>query len=138
MPQQVHEIMTPRPVTVPPRTPISDAARMMRDMQVGDVLVAEGNSLRGVLTDRDVVVRAVADERSYQTAAADICSPASVTCAPSDDVERAVVLMREHALRRLPVVDEDRLVGVVSLGDLAMERDRRSALADISAAPPSV
>ena len=138
MPQQVREIMTPRPVTVPPRTPIADAARMMRDMQVGDVLVAEGNALHGVLTDRDVVVRAVADERSYATAAVDVCSPAAVTCAPSDDVERAVVLMREHALRRLPVVDEGRLVGVVSLGDLAMERDQRSALADISAAPPSV
>lgn len=138
MPQQVQEIMTPRPVTVPPQTPISDAAQLMRDMQVGDVLVADGDALRGVLTDRDVAVRAVAEQRPYQTPAAAICTPAAVTCSPFDDVERAVVLMREHALRRLPVVDDGRLVGVLSLGDLAIELDQRSALADISAAPPSV
>jgi CBS domain-containing protein len=137
MTQKIYEIMTSDPVTVPPRATISHAARLMREMEVGDVLVAEQERLLGVLTDRDVVVRAVADQRPYGTSAADVCSQTAVTCAPSDDAERAVVLMREHALRRLPVVDGNRLVGVVSLGDLAITRDQRSALADISAAPPT-
>lgn len=137
MTQKVHEIMTSDPVTVPPRASISNAARLMREMEVGDVLVTDNGMLRGVLTDRDVVVRAVADQLPYDTPAADVCSTTTVTCDPSDEVERAVVLMREHALRRLPVVEGNRLVGVLSLGDLAIERDQRSALADISAAPAS-
>jgi CBS domain-containing protein len=109
----------------------------MRDANIGDVLVTEAGQVRGVLTDRDIVVRAVAHERPAHTPVVEICSPSTVTCAPSDDIDRAVALMREHGVRRLPVVDADQLVGVLSLGDLAIERDQRSALADISAAQPN-
>jgi CBS domain-containing protein len=138
MSQKVSEIMTTDPVTVPARAPISEAARLMRDHGIGDVLVTDEGRLRGVLTDRDIAVRAVADQRlPGGTAAEAVCTADAVTCAPSDDLERATVLMREHAVRRLPVVDQGRVVGVLSLGDLAMERDRRSALADISAARPN-
>jgi CBS domain-containing protein len=120
-----------------PRAPIFEAARLMRDENVGDVLLTEEGRLRGVLTDRDIVVRVVAEQRPNDLAAAQVCSDTTVTCSPSDDLERAATLMRKHALRRLPVVDDGRLVGVVSLGDLAIERDERSALADISAARPN-
>ena len=137
MAQKVREIMTADPATVSAQTSVSEAARVMRDANIGDVLVTDQGQLRGVLTDRDIVVRAVAHERPADTPVREVCSPNTVTCAPSDDIERAVALMREHAVRRLPVVDADRLVGVVSLGDLAIERDQRSALSDISAAQPN-
>lgn len=137
MVENVREIMTTDPATVPMRTPVSEAARLMREQDIGDVLITDEGRLTGMLTDRDIAVRIVADQRPSDTAVAEICSADTVTCSSSDDVEQAVALMREHAVRRLPVVDGDRLVGVVSLGDLAIERDEHSALADISAAPPN-
>lgn len=138
MAQTVSEIMSTEPASVPGRVAVSAAARMMRERGIGDVLVTDEGRLRGVLTDRDIVVRAVADERADTATAVEICSQDVVTCRPTDEVDRAVALMREHAIRRLPVVDDGELVGVVSLGDLALERDQRSALADISAARPNV
>lgn len=137
MTEQVREIMMADPVTVSPQTPIDEAARLMRDQNIGDVLVADGGQLRGLVTDRDLTVRALADDKPLTTSVQEVCSQNPVSCAPGDDVERAAALMREHALRRLPVVDEGRLVGVVSIGDLAIERDPTSALADISATRPN-
>lgn len=137
MAQTVGEIMSTDPATVPGRVAVSEAARLMRERGIGDVLVTDEGRLRGVLTDRDIVVRAVAEERADTATAMEICSEDVVSCRESDEVDRAVALMREHAVRRLPVVGDGRLVGVVSLGDLAIERDQRSALADISAAHPS-
>lgn len=137
MAQMVREIMTADPATVPARAPVSEAARLMREHDIGEVLVTDEGRLSGVLTDRDIAVRIVAEQRPNGTAAADVCSEATLKVAPGDDIDRAVALMREHYVRRLPVVDDGRLVGVVSLGDLAIERDQRSALADISAAPPN-
>ena len=134
MTQKVYEIMTADPATVSAQTPVSEAARMMRDGNIGDVLVTDQGRLRGVLTDRDIVVRAVAHQRPGDTPVREVCSLNLVACAPSDDIERAVALMREHSVRRLPVVDAERLVGVVNLGDLAIARDRHSVLSDISAA----
>jgi CBS domain-containing protein len=133
----VSEIMSTDPATVPGQVSISEAARLMREREIGDVLVTEEGRLRGVLTDRDIVVRAVAEERTDTATVREICTEDVVSCRVSDEVDRAVALMREHAVRRLPVLDEGRPVGVVSLGDLAIERDQRSALADISAAFPS-
>jgi CBS domain-containing protein len=137
MAQKVHEIMTADPATVTTKSTMSEAARVMRDENIGDVLVTEEGQLRGVLTDRDIVVRGVAHERPAHTPVHEICSPSTVICAPNDDIDDAVTLMREHGVRRLPVVDAGRLVGVVSLGDLAIERDQNSALAHISAAQPN-
>lgn len=137
MTEQVREIMMADPVTVSPQTPIDEAARLMRDQNIGDVLIADGDQLRGVVTDRDLTVRALADDKPPTTSVQEVCSQNPVSCTPDDDVERAATLMREHSLRRLPVVDSGRLVGVISLGDLAIERDPTSALADISATRPN-
>ncbi|GAA2445924.1 CBS domain-containing protein [Streptomyces macrosporus] len=138
MAQQISEIMTADPTTVTPQTPIVEVARLMREEDIGDVLVAEGDRLRGLVTDRDLVVRAMADARDVEaTPVQDVYSTDLVTCSPDDDIEEAVRLMREHALRRLPVLHGEALVGVVSLGDLAVERDRGSALGDISATEPN-
>lgn len=138
MAQKVRDIMTGVPVTLERNQSLVDAARMMRDAAIGDVLVTDNGRLIGVLTDRDIVVRAVAEARDPGlTTVGEVCSPQVTTVEPDDDLDTAVRLMREQAIRRLPVVDDGRAVGIVSLGDLAVERDERSALADISAAPPN-
>ncbi|WP_372498713.1 CBS domain-containing protein [Yinghuangia soli] len=130
--------MTETPVTMDAKASIGDAARCMRDDDIGDVLVTDGEKLYGVVTDRDLVVRAMAKQQDLeQTAVGSIASRSMVTVAPDDAVDHAVHVMRTHALRRLPVVDGERLVGIVSLGDLAREKDPTSALADISAAEPN-
>jgi signal-transduction protein with cAMP-binding, CBS, and nucleotidyltransferase domain len=139
MPQSIREVMTADPVTLSAATTLVDAARRMKDESIGDVLVADGNEqLRGVVTDRDIVVRAVAE--GLDTASAtlgDVCSGQLVTLAPTDAVGDAVRLMSERAVRRLPVVENGQAVGIVAMGDLALERDPHTALADISAAAPN-
>ncbi|MFF9642953.1 CBS domain-containing protein [Kitasatospora aureofaciens] len=143
MTRKIKEIMTAAPVTVPRLASVRDAARWMRDSAIGDVLVSDGapgdGRLCGLVTDRDlVVVRVLAAGRDPDsTNVGDICSAEPVSVAPDDDVGRAVDLMRRHSLRRLPVLDDGRAVGVVSIGDLAIERDPDSGLADISAAAPN-
>ncbi|MER6301730.1 CBS domain-containing protein [Kitasatospora sp. NPDC001539] len=138
MTQKIRDVMTAGPVTVPRLCSVRDAARFMRDSAIGDVLVADGDELYGLLTDRDLVVRVLADGKDPDsTNAGDVCSAELVTVAPGDDVRQAVDLMRQHGLRRLPVVEDGRAVGVVSLGDLALDRDPESALADISVADPN-
>lgn len=138
MAQQVREIMTSTPVTVGALTAVSEVAHRMRDEDIGAVLVTEGDQLRGLVTDRDLVVRVLAEGRDPgETTVQDACSPDLVTVAPDDDVDRAIQLMSEHSLRRLPVVEGTAAVGIVSLGDLAIERDPTSALGDISAAAPN-
>jgi CBS domain-containing protein len=115
-----------------------DAARVMRDSDIGDVIVIEGGSVCGIVTDRDIVVRGIASGKDPATTRlGEICSKDVTTMSSDTPVEEAVRLMRDRAIRRLPVVDGDRPVGVVSLGDLAVERDPSSALADISEAPPN-
>jgi CBS domain-containing protein len=138
MPQSIREVMTADPVSLSATTSLTDAARRMRDEDIGDVLVSDGDRLRGVVTDRDIVVRAVAEGRDItSTTLADVCSTDVITVGPSDSVDDAVRMMSEHAVRRIPVVENGRPVGIVSIGDVAIERQPNSALADISAAPPT-
>jgi CBS domain-containing protein len=137
MAQQIRELMTPNPVALPGTASVHEAARAMRDAQIGDVIVIENNEVCGIVTDRDLVVRILAEAKDPATTTlADICSHSLVTVTPTDSVEEAVRLMRTHAVRRLPVVDGGRAVGIVSLGDLAVERDPGSVLGEISGAPP--
>ena len=138
MAQQIRELMTPNPVALPGTASVYEAARAMRDAQIGDVIVIENNQVCGIVTDRDIVVRTVAERRDPATTTlADICSHSLVTVTPTDSVEEAVRLMRTHTIRRLPVVEGGQAVGIVSLGDLAVERDPSSALGEISDAPPN-
>lgn len=113
-----------------------DAARCMRDADIGDVLVTENGKLRGIVTDRDLVVRCLAEQGSTDIKVGELCSTDLVTLTPDDEIDKAVRLMSEKAIRRLPVVDGEKAVGIVSLGDLAVARDRESALGQISAASP--
>jgi CBS domain-containing protein len=138
MAQQVRTNMTTAPVAEGPQTPVVDVARLMRDEDIGAVLVAEGDQLRGLVTDRDLVVRVMSGGGNAEdNTVADACSEELIGVSPDDDVDRAVELMRQHAVRRLPVIEEGRPVGIISLGDLAVERDPNSALSDISASEPN-
>jgi CBS domain-containing protein len=134
----VREVMTASPLTMSGNETLVAAARQMRDADVGDVIVSDGDSMRGIVTDRDIVVRAIAEELDPRTTTlADVCTHDVVTLDADDPIDQAVKKMRSHAVRRLPVTEGGKLVGVVSLGDLAVERDSDSALADISAAEPN-
>lgn len=131
--------MTPAPVALPADTPVTEAAKKMRDQGIGTVLVHDDARLCGLVTDRDIVVRAIAENRSpAATMLGAICSDRLVTVGPDDSTGAAVRLMRANAVRRIPVVEEGQAIGILSLGDLAIERDESSALADVSAAPPNV
>ena len=136
--QTVHDVMTFNLTTLPMSASVLDAACAMHDANIGDVLVVDNGNLCGIVTDRDVVIRAIAEGREpASTTLADICSQKLSTVSPTDSVDHAVQLMRQKALRRLPVVENGHAVGIVSLGDLAQNRDPRSALGEISAARPN-
>lgn len=138
MARYLRDIMTQRPVTVQATDTVTAAARSMRDGNIGDVVVLEEDRIQGILTDRDIVVRVLAEGRDpAQTTVGEICSRELTTLSPSDAIAKAVKIMRDKAIRRLPVVEGERPVGIVSLGDLAVERDPESVLGGISAAPPN-
>jgi CBS domain-containing protein len=134
MGQPIREIMTRSPACLDVGTTVAAAAQTMKEKGIGDVVVTEDDQVYGLVTDRDLVVRVLADGHDPNTALRDVCSHDLVFLAPDDDVDRAVELVRSQAVRRIPVVDHGTPVGIVSIGDLAMERDPHSALADISAA----
>ena len=141
MRQTIRDVMTTNLTTLSPSATVMEAARVMRENGIGDVVVVDnGGDLWGIVTDRDIVVRALAAGCDPDhTSVGDICSREQlVTITPEESLGRAVRLMRDRAVRRLPVEEGGRVVGVVTLGDLAVDADRRSALADISAAPPNV
>jgi CBS domain-containing protein len=137
MARTVEEIMTRDPRTVNASDPVTEAARAMRDSDIGDVVVVDGGEVSGIVTDRDIVVRGVAEGRDPDsTNVSDVCTSGIETIEPGASVDDALRLMREHDIRRLPVVDGGNPVGIISLGDLAVEREPESTLADISAASP--
>ena len=136
--QSIGEIMTRNVVILDPSATITEVARQMRDNDTGAVIVAEGDEMRGLLTDRDIVVRSIAEGRSpHDTKAGDICTTDLVTLGPGSTIDEAVKAMRDANVRRLPVAENGTPIGVISLGDLAMARDEESALADISSASPN-
>ncbi len=137
--QMVKDVMSPQVVYLPAETTLDEAARAMREKDIGDVVVTEGASLAGVVTDRDIVVRAIADGRDpVSTTVGDVASRDLVMIQQDASPAQAAQLMRERAVRRLLVCDNDRrLVGVVSIGDLAVRMDPSSALGKISSATPN-
>jgi CBS domain-containing protein len=137
MAQIVEQIMTINPRTVNADDTVRDAAQVMRDSDIGDVIVIEDGQVTGIVTDRDIVVRGVAEGRDPEsTAVSETCTTGIKTIEPDASVDDALRMMRDEDIRRLPVVKNGRPVGIVSLGDLAVEREPESTLADISAAAP--
>ncbi|MFG1676889.1 CBS domain-containing protein [Micromonospora sp. NPDC049282] len=134
----VGEFMTTRLVTMDGNDTLTAAAQEMRDSAIGDVVVTDGDDVVGIVTDRDITVRGVAEDRNPATTRLnEITSKDVVTVSQNDDVVAAADLMRTYAVRRLPVIEDGHLIGLISMGDLAVEREPQSVLADISADDPN-
>src|ERR687896_1361050 len=125
----IRDVMTPNPRTVSPDDSIQSAARIMRDEDTGAVPVVDNGRAVGIITDRDIVVRAVADGELNRPVR-DIVSGDVVTARPDMSTKEAAQLMSDHQVRRLPVVENDRLVGIVSIGDLAVKEGKDGRTGD--------
>ena len=138
MAQSIQDVMTADPIRLPADTSVQDAARQMRDNDVGDIIVEKDGRLYGIVTDRDIVVRVVAEDKDLRTTdLQSICSQNVSTLTADQTVKDATQLMKDKALRRIPVVDakeQGKVIGIVSLGDIAVEKHPKSALGKISAA----
>ena len=138
MSKKIKEVMSASPIGLEDTDTLAEAARAMRDGDFGAVVVLKGGTVCGVVTDRDIVIRAVAEGKDPKSVKlGEICSGHVVTVGPDQSVDEAAEIMRDKAVRRVPVVDKGRLVGIVSLGDLAKEKDEGKALTEISSAPPN-
>lgn len=136
MSTKVRDAMTPGVRSVAPTDSLTDAAAGMRDEDVGSLPVVEGDRVVGIITDRDIVVRAVAEGADSRTGkVGDVSSGDPVTVGPDEDLDDALELMAHHRVRRLPVVEDGRLVGVVAQADVALaakEKDSGRMLEEIS------
>ena len=139
---KAQDIMTKNPRTVTPETDVREAAQIMKSENVGVVPVVESSGskkLVGLLTDRDIAVRVVANDLDpKKTQVKQVASENLVTLSPNDSTDAAVKAMRDNGLRRMPVVEDSRIIGIVSLGDLAQAMDPKSALGGISSARPNL
>ena len=136
MAQQIRDVMTRNPKVLDIQSTLSEAARIMRDSDIGFVVVRNEQGVCGVVTDRDLVVRGLAEGADpANTTLASVYSDEIVQVSADDPVEKAITLMSDKAIRRIPVIEGSEVVGVISLGDLAVDRDPNSVLGQISAAP---
>jgi CBS domain-containing protein len=126
----IREVMTPNPRSVSPNDTIQNAACIMRDEDAGAVPVVDNGRAIGIVTDRDIVVRVVAEGGQLSSAIRDIVTGSLVSASPDMSTREAAALMSEHQIRRLPVVENDRLVGIVSIGDLAVKEGKDSRIGD--------
>jgi CBS domain-containing protein len=118
--------MTTDPRSITPRDVVIEAARLMRDEDIGSLPVTEEGRLVGMLTDRDIAVRVVAEGRSpNSTTVGEVLSPDPVAAGPDQDLDEALHLMAQHQVRRLPVVEDDRLVGILAQADVALEEKEK-------------
>jgi CBS domain-containing protein len=139
MAKAVRDVMAENPQSVEASDTVADAAKKLKESDIGALLVTDGDELKGIVTDRDIVVGAVAEGKDPDDAKVeDVASTGDVTTVePDSSLDDAVKQMRDADVRRLPVVEDGKPVGIVSLGDLAIALDDDSALADISASSPN-
>jgi signal-transduction protein with cAMP-binding, CBS, and nucleotidyltransferase domain len=133
MDAKVRDVMTSGPIGVDYDQSVGEAARAMRDWGVGAILVVSNGSLYGLVTDRDLVVRAVAEERGADEPVGPLSSANLIGVDADADVHEAMRLMRQHGVRRLPVLEDGQVAGIVSLGDLTMQDEPDLAFAQLSA-----
>jgi CBS domain-containing protein len=138
MDAKVRDVMTPGPIGVDYCQSVGEAARTMRDWGVGAVLVVRNGSLYGLVTDRDLVIRALAEARAADEPVGPLSNGNLIGVDADADASEAARLMREYAVRRLPVIENGQVAGIVSLGDLALGDDPASALAELSRAAVTV
>ena len=126
----VRDVMTTNPRCVSPNDSIQIAARIMKEEDTGVVPIVENGRPVGVITDRDIVIRAVADGSQANQPVREIASGDLVCATPDMSTREATRIMSERQIRRLPVVEGDRLVGIVSLGDIAVKEGKDSRTGD--------
>ena len=132
---KISEVMTTNVKVVRPNETVQSAAKMMAEIDVGAIPVCDGKRLQGMITDRDITIRATAEGLGGDTPVREVMTSEVVWCTADDDTQEVLQRMGEAQVRRLPVVDQDRnLVGIVALGDLAVgdEENVDEALRDIS------
>jgi len=129
---RVRDVMTPGPIGVDYDQSIGEAARTMRDWGIGAVLVVRDGALYGLVTDRDLVVRAVAEAKGPDEPVGPLSSSDLIGVDAGADIAVAARLMRDHAVRRLPVLQDGQVTGIVSLGDLAIPVPAAAGLAAIT------
>lgn len=120
---QIKDVMTTNVVSTKPQDPIETAAKIMQQYNVGSVPVCDGQRLIGIVTDRDITLRCVAQGKDSKQVIQEVMTPNPVTASPVTDVHEAAKIMSEKKIRRLPIVDNNNLVGMVALGDIAVEPD---------------
>jgi CBS domain-containing protein len=126
MAKSIRDTMSIDPRLIIPSDPIVEAARLMRDENGGSLPVSDEGRLVGMLTDRDIAVRVVAEGRSPEsTTVGEVFSPNPVAARPDQDLDEALQLMAQHQVRRLPVVEDDRLVGILAQADVALEEKEK-------------
>lgn len=132
----VSDVMTTRIVSVEPNATVKAAAELMNTHNIGAVPVVKGQNVEGMITDRDIVLRCVAENRSADSVrVSDICSKGTVSVKPDENLKSALNVMASQQIRRLPVVDSGKLVGMLSLADIAREKsgmELAEAISDIS------
>jgi CBS domain-containing protein len=117
---QIREIMTENPKTCGPQDSVIDAAKLMASEDVGPIPIVEGENLVGIVTDRDIVIRVVAEGRDARsTTLGEIASTDIATVSPDDDLDRAIEVMGSKQIRRIPVVEGQRIIGIVAQADVA-------------------
>jgi CBS domain-containing protein len=137
MAQSINEVMTHDPICVSTDTPIAQVARKMKEGDTGAILLEDDGRFCGIVTDRDIVVRAIAEGADPTTPIGQYATTDARTLTPDQTVDDAIEIVRGSDVRRVPVVQDGRAVGIVSIGDLAIERDQGSALADMSSSAPN-
>lgn len=126
---KAYDVMTRSIASVTPQTPVAKVASMMRDLNIGDVLVLENNTLRGIVTDRDLTINVLTNGAKSDAPVERYMSTDVVTGAPDWSLEQVADVMGKHQIRRLPIVENDNVIGIVSLGDVALHTTKRETVA---------
>jgi CBS domain-containing protein len=137
MADTIRDLLKGDPVTVEASATVEEAAKLMDEKDIGNVLVVENDEVRGIVTDRDIVVRVIAKGNGADASVREAATTDVEAIEPDASIDDAIKKMEQGNIRRLPVVEDGKPVGVISLGDLAQARDKDSALADISSASPN-
>jgi CBS domain-containing protein len=136
--RDIRDVMTSAPETITVDDSLRDAASLMERAEIGSVIVTDGGAIAGIVTDRDIALRGAGAGLDPSSASVRVAmTSAPITVSPTATVQEAVDVMRAHDVRRVPVVESDRPIGIVSLADVAMTPQARALLADISTAPPN-
>jgi CBS domain-containing protein len=135
----MRDIMSPAPACLTAADSVDAAARAMTEHGTGTVLVLTGGKLSGIVTDHDIATRVLAENRDARTVRlGDICSRDVAVLAPGDHVQAAARLVRERGVRRIPILHEGTIVGLVCAADLAVEPEETSLLSAVATAPPGL